>query len=373
MKSGVYVVSAWFDRVTGSIAGAHCECVAGLSETCQHVAGLLFAAVEAGPKGPGEQASRTDFLCKWIVPGEAKKKPAPRLPLEDISFRKHLINKPARSKVKRNYSPSKPKTTPSEDTMSFKKRLASACRTLQALRYICPSVEVVPKDIEEKSIIGDSVHQRSDIANEEMNSYLKSLAALSEEERVKVCKESIGQAENKHWHQARTILIRASLLKRACRCTKPEGLLKSIRYPCENAKSEAIACGRAHEKDAVAIYELLKKCTDDDVAVEETGLHIHKYMPLLGASPDRVVTINGVQGLLEVKCPLSKRGLTAYEACADRNFCCKLEDGEVVLKKDHAYFYQVQGQMAVSEHTWCDYVIWTESEKPGKLDNIHVQ
>lgn len=197
--------------------------------------------------------------------------------------------------MKGNYSPSKPKTTPSEDIVSFKKRLASACPTLQALRYISPSVEVVPKDIEEKSIIGDSVDLWSDIANEEISSYLKSLAPLSEEERMKVCKETIGQAENKHWHQARTGLITASVFKRACRCTKPEGLLKSILYPCGNAKSEAIAYGRTHEKDAVALYELLKKCTDD-VAVEETGLHIHKDMPLLGASPDRVVTINGVQG-----------------------------------------------------------------------------
>ncbi|KAL1471970.1 hypothetical protein MTO96_039629 [Rhipicephalus appendiculatus] len=29
IKSGVYLVSTWFDRVTGSIAGAHCECIAG--------------------------------------------------------------------------------------------------------------------------------------------------------------------------------------------------------------------------------------------------------------------------------------------------------------------------------------------------------
>lgn len=121
MKSGVYVVSAWFERVTGSIVGAHCECVAGLSKTCQHVAGLLFAVVEAGSEGPGEQASCTDLPCKWIVSGEAKK-PVPKLPLEDIFFRKHVINKPSRSKVNRNYSSSKRKTTPSEDILSLKKK-----------------------------------------------------------------------------------------------------------------------------------------------------------------------------------------------------------------------------------------------------------
>ncbi|KAG0412698.1 hypothetical protein HPB47_005897 [Ixodes persulcatus] len=29
MKSGVYVVSAWYLKATGDIVGAHCECVAG--------------------------------------------------------------------------------------------------------------------------------------------------------------------------------------------------------------------------------------------------------------------------------------------------------------------------------------------------------
>ncbi|KAH7954888.1 hypothetical protein HPB49_022584 [Dermacentor silvarum] len=29
MKSGVYVVSAWFEKTTGNVVGAHCQCVAG--------------------------------------------------------------------------------------------------------------------------------------------------------------------------------------------------------------------------------------------------------------------------------------------------------------------------------------------------------
>ncbi|CAN7985552.1 unnamed protein product, partial [Ixodes hexagonus] len=49
--------------------------------------------------------------------------------------------------------------------------------------------------------------------------------------------------------------------------------------------------------------------------------------------------------LLEVKCPISKIGMTPEEACADERFCCALVDGEVHLKRSHAFFYQVQGQM----------------------------
>ena len=31
----------------------------------------------------------------------------------------------------------------------------------------------------------------------------------------------------------------------------------------------------------------------------------------------------------------------------------------MVLKRDHLYFAQVQGQMAVGERPWCDFVIYT--------------
>ena len=55
--------------------------------------------------------------------------------------------------------------------------------------------------------------------------------------------------------------------------------------------------------------------------------------------------------------------MTPSQACA--NFCCTLEtadDGNKYLKlrHNHQYFSQVQGQMAVTGITWCDFVIYTE-------------
>ena len=32
---------------------------------------------------------------------------------------------------------------------------------------------------------------------------------------------------------------------------------------------------------------------------------------------------------------------------------------QVALKREHPYFAQVQGQMAVGERPWCDFVIYT--------------
>ena len=53
-------------------------------------------------------------------------------------------------------------------------------------------------------------------------------------------------------------------------------------------------------------------------------------------------------GLVAIKCPFTLRNLTPEEACADPNFYCHLVNGEAALKKDHPYYYQVQGQLRLT-------------------------
>ncbi|KAG0435664.1 hypothetical protein HPB47_018368 [Ixodes persulcatus] len=134
-----------------------------------------------------------------------------------------------------------------------------------------------------------------------------------------------------------------------------------------------MAYGRKHEGDAVASYASLMGSRGFNAQVRETGLHVHEVYSFLAASPDRIVVVDGEEGLLEVKCLPSKKGITAEEACKDPKFCCKLENGDIVLKEKHSYYYQVQGQMAVTGHTWCDFVLWTERSEETEPDHIHVQ
>ncbi|KAH7980908.1 hypothetical protein HPB49_020047 [Dermacentor silvarum] len=107
MKSGAYIVTAWYRKASGDIAGAHCTCVAGLSQSCQHVAGVLLSVADKTAK---EQESCIDVPCKWIFPDEVKKQ-APRLPLQDIPFQMHVVNK------QRKYDPC-PYVRPSQDEIS---------------------------------------------------------------------------------------------------------------------------------------------------------------------------------------------------------------------------------------------------------------
>ena len=51
------------------------------------------------------------------------------------------------------------------------------------------------------------------------------------------------------------------------------------------------------------------------------------------------------------------------EACTQHNFFCTLQndDGtpQLALRPLHPYYSQVQGQMAVGDRPWCDFVVYT--------------
>lgn len=102
-----------------------------------------------------------------------------------------------------------------------------------------------------------------------------------------------------------------------------------------------------------------------DITVSPSGFYIHPDYPYLGATPDGAVydpsNLQQPFGFLEIKCPYSSRALTPVEACSTTGFCCSLDatNGNLCLKENHNYYSQVQGQMAIGERPWCDFVIYT--------------
>ena len=96
------------------------------------------------------------------------------------------------------------------------------------------------------------------------------------------------------------------------------------------------------------------------------GFVVNGMFPWLGASPDFLVhdkhEVSSQFGLGEVKCPFSKKDQTIKESCTDPKFCLADIDGEISLKKNHVYFYQVQGAMATLKLQWCDFVVFTNKD-----------
>lgn len=189
---------------------------------------------------------------------------------------------------------------------------------------------------------------------------MATLSRLSEAERHNLTQSTLGQAKCQQWYDEREGCITASKFAQVIKCKKPDSRVKNILYPNRNAYSDALRYGHYNEENAVAAYKTLKHLHECNVIVTETGLHVHPEFSFLGASPDRIVTERGDEGLLEVKCPFSKQQMTPVDACTDKRFCDQLLNTEVLLKKDNAY-YQVQGQMGVRGHKWCDFVIWTNN------------
>ena len=65
-----------------------------------------------------------------------------------------------------------------------------------------------------------------------------------------------------------------------------------------------------------------------------------------------------------LKCPYICREMTFHDAVNyDRNFCLEYNNyGELQLKRDHFYYYQVQGMLNMMRYERCYFAVWTPTQ-----------
>ncbi|XP_027048070.1 uncharacterized protein LOC113675668 [Pocillopora damicornis] len=179
---------------------------------------------------------------------------------------------------------------------------------------------------------------------------------------------TIGQSENEAWHDYRKGRLTASNFYRVY--TKVETLktkggdaqeLVDTIQGKSNGPSEhlpALKYGRNMEKVAKDKYVKLFQREHKDAKFRECGLFIDESDQFIGASPDLLVECSccGL-GVLEVKCPYSIVNDLPSED--NLSYLVKI-NGKIVLKEKHAYFAQIQGQMAVTKRTWCHFLVYTQ-------------
>ena len=83
-------------------------------------------------------------------------------------------------------------------------------------------------------------------------------------------------------------------------------------------------------------------------------------------------------GLVEIKCPFfaAEKQLTAQEVAEVlSSFPCRRssEAGSLELNWKHNYFYQVQGQLAITRCSWCDFIVWTPEGNVGRMHQVRPQ
>ena len=169
------------------------------------------------------------------------------------------------------------------------------------------------------------------------------VANISSDEIKNVERLTQGQNKTKRWAKERVKRLQSSQFHRVIRRSTADGhkLARSL-MTVKNIRCAAINHGRKYEK--VAIEKFMDKYK---IHVQESGIVVSKQRPYLGCSPDG---ITGTGNLVEVKCPYTARNSKINVVSVK---FLKMKNGKLSLDKNHEYYSQVQGQIALAR----EYVI----------------
>lgn len=176
------------------------------------------------------------------------------------------------------------------------------------------------------------------------------------------------QRDSSEWLEIRKNLITASNFGQICKrkvSINTAPLVKNILYQKKITFITAVAHGIEHERQALQQLE-----KQENINIMPCGLFIDRTYPFIGATPDGLV---GDDILVEIKCPLTalKKGLTnAIQQNKiqilkyNKNTCTS------TINKKSNWFYQIQGQLHVTERRFCLLGIWAGENEPLLTERI---
>ena len=367
--------------------------MAGLSETCTHVAAVLFY-LEASARIQGS-LSCTQAECKWIIPSYLEE--VEYRTIEEIDFtsadrKKRQLNQSIQSEINSLVTHSKKAKTkcndsprlPIEDLDMFYKSLSN-CDTMPAILSLIPlySDRYVPKTLLQeypKPLQSLFDPKYMELEYPELLSVSESIEVIVNLDMAKLVeKETVKQSRSNLWFTYRAGRVTASKMKSVCTTdvsNPSQRLIKTICYPEAFCfKSNATSWGCMHEKAAQNMYLKHTTSKHSDLKVTDSGLVINPQWSHIAASPDGWVdcTCCG-SGVIEIKCPFCHKGDTIEDAAVlDKQFCLKTDSCGLHLDKKHAYYYQIQTQLHICDVEFCDFVLCTFPQSSQEDMQLHIE
>lgn len=176
------------------------------------------------------------------------------------------------------------------------------------------------------------------------------------------------------WYSQRRVRITASTCKAvytAKSAITVKNILSALLWTSreDSVTTLSMKYGNENEDTAISNYLQQKQKLSSEFKVQKCGLWVNSKHPELACSPDSLVmdpTMNGdTYGILEVKCPIILRDEciqnfdSVLSPTQKHNFCLKKENGVISLKRNHAYYFQIQMQLGVMSMNWCDFHAWS--------------
>lgn len=392
---------------------AKCDCPAGKSGYCNHVMALLFELADYSLNGLStvpDEISCTSKSRQWGIPSELQ------------TFKDPIMTSPVRSNNNKGisctlYDP-RIKGNEKKSMESFKLKLEKKDKRIGFANCLDLTVEQTTKNKYGDFLVGSTLsHQLAPveqnvlvitnintISNNSTNNFTQSvndinlpLSMLSEdfiptdwgkltyremmfletlrvddlEQAAQIELSTVNQAGCPKWFQKRKHRITSSKAHDIyVRKKNFETLANRLLNPksdneLPNIVKDAMKHGKIYEPIARKLYtDYLKYTMRHNVKVRETGLVVQPYLFWLAASPDGLVQDESDDrkfGLIEIKCPKTKKNLTPQELCKDSKFYVEMDNDKPRLKRDHSngYYTQIQMAMGLTGATFCDFVVYT--------------
>ncbi|CAI6350462.1 unnamed protein product [Macrosiphum euphorbiae] len=165
------------------------------------------------------------------------------------------------------------------------------------------------------------------------------------------------QTNSEAWYRERRLRLTASRFGQICKMrstTSCKNTVYNILYASE-AQSKSLQYGR--DMEDIARKEAQKIIGEQ---IQAIGLIVDPIISYLAASPDGLVGSNAV---VEIKCPFVAQNTVSAVDAVEKKLLqyCSLINNKVVLKHDHAYFFQIMGQLHISQREICYFIVYTSN------------
>ena len=300
--------------VDGNILAAHCDCMAGLGETCSHVSSLLWVIAVGAEKR--DALTVTQKSAYWVMPPPIRS--VPYAPFKEIDFigKKRKAAKYVSDDAKTSTISKRKKID--APTFFEKKWFLDSLSASQSAKPAVLSVisgycdEYIPSSLSSDlpPVLTD-LYKPSNLAlsyYELLQLSCATAVTVSSEQCKAVEMRTRDQSNSRLWFRMRAGRITASKFKSVCHTDPASPSLSLIMNVCHpntvRFKTAAISWGCQHEKDALEQYA--NTSAHNDLCVSPSGLFISVEHPYFGASPDGFVCCSCCgSGVCEVKVSLA--------------------------------------------------------------------
>ncbi len=357
-------------KETGKIMCSHCTCMAGMSQTCNHVAAALFR-IEGANRIGLNNPSCTSQACAWL-PSNKNVKP---MKVKSMKLSRSDFGKRGKAaKPDLNSSPKKTFQTVNTDT--HKLTLGDIAK---ALKSVCTDEDnmvftAFPKEyVRRKKALPQMPSSLDDyvLMSSNAQEFLDNINQYSEEDLAAIEYGTRGQSDSPDWYMFRKHVITASkahnvktkmvtLRRNGIDKVNLNPILQSVAGDQKlNEDLAPLRYGRAMESEAVEAFSAIYCQKHKNVQISTSGLYMNKSIPYIAGSPDRIVSCDCCgKFCLEVKCPSSINHTSPMDPNIKLPYL-KQENGKVSLNPSHSYYTQCQVQMASSGINQAYFFVWT--------------